>query len=79
MPPKLGTIVGSDGVAPGSITPEINVIGPGYVAMLDIPVLQGREFTTSDRNGVPVSPTVRRRLPHRPTAAFGVRVVVPSR
>jgi hypothetical protein len=42
-------------------------------------VLQGREFTTSDRNGMPVSPTVRRRLPHRPTAAFGVRVVVPSR
>ncbi len=41
--------------SPGSITADIDVVGPRYLAMLDVPVLQGREFTTSNRNGVPVA------------------------
>ena len=36
-----------------STSPDINVVGPGYFALLDIPVVQGREFTASDRDGAP--------------------------
>ena len=44
----------ADGSTPTSISPDINIVGPGYFALLDIPVLQGREFTPSDRGSSPV-------------------------
>jgi predicted permease len=33
----------------GSTAPDINEVGAGYFALLDIPVKQGREFTGADR------------------------------
>ena len=36
-----------------STSADTNVVGPGYFALLDIPVIQGREFTLSDREGAP--------------------------
>jgi predicted permease len=45
-------------IAQGSSTlttsPDINVVGAGYFALLDIPVRQGREFTTADRATSPL-------------------------
>ena len=35
------------------IFPDMNIVGAGYFAMLDIPVIQGREFTADDRAGAP--------------------------
>ena len=44
--------VESDGSsAPG--LPDVNVVGPGYFAMMGIPLLRGREFTPLDREGAP--------------------------
>lgn len=34
----------------GSTSPDINEVGAGYFALLDIPVKQGREFTAADRD-----------------------------
>jgi predicted permease len=34
----------------GSTSPDINEVGAGYFALLDIPVKQGREFTADDRD-----------------------------
>ena len=35
---------------PISTSPDINVVGPGYFALLDIPVRTGREFQAGDRH-----------------------------
>jgi predicted permease len=34
-------------------SPDINQVGPGYFALLDIPVSRGREFTADDRQSSP--------------------------
>src|SRR6185295_373958 len=39
------------GVTKGVI--DLNIVGAGYFSMLAVPVLQGREFTASDREGSP--------------------------
>jgi predicted permease len=39
--------------SPISTSPDINIVGPGYFALLDIPVTQGREFTATDRRSSP--------------------------
>ncbi len=36
-------------IADVSISPDINIVGAGYFALLDIPLSQGREFLASDR------------------------------
>jgi putative ABC transport system permease protein len=36
-----------------STSPDINVVGAGYFALLDIPVKQGREFNAADRGSSP--------------------------
>lgn len=38
-------------VAPAQVEFDLNQVGPGYFTTLDIPVSQGRGFTTSDRRG----------------------------
>ena len=38
-----------EGTSDISTTVDANVVGPGYFSLLDIPVTQGREFTTADR------------------------------
>ena len=43
----------ADGRSPMSISPDINIVGAGYFALLDIPVRQGREFTAADRGSSP--------------------------
>lgn len=47
-------IVIADGGPVRSTWPDTNVVGPGYFALMDIPVKQGREFTASDREGLPL-------------------------
>jgi predicted permease len=37
----------------GSTSPDINEVGAGYFALLDIPVKRGREFTADDRESSP--------------------------
>ena len=37
----------------GSTSPDINEVGPGYFALLDIPVKQGREFNSVDGESSP--------------------------
>jgi predicted permease len=39
----------TEGSSEISTTVDANVVGPGYFSLLDIPVTQGREFTTADR------------------------------
>ena len=39
--------------SPLSTSPDINVVGAGYFALLDIPVQRGREFTSADRAASP--------------------------
>ena len=36
-----------------SASPDINVVGPDYFALLDVPVKQGREFSSADRESAP--------------------------
>ena len=38
---------------PISTSPDVNIVGAGYFALLDIPVRQGREFTAADRESSP--------------------------
>jgi predicted permease len=39
-----------------STSPDVNMVGPGYFALLDIPVTRGREFTDADRgSSLPVA------------------------
>jgi predicted permease len=47
------TIRIADGGSPTSTSPDINIVGAGYFALLDIPVKQGREFTEADRRSSP--------------------------
>jgi putative ABC transport system permease protein len=47
------TIVIAEGGSPISTSPDVNVVGAGYFALLDIPVKQGREFTDADRESSP--------------------------
>jgi predicted permease len=42
-----------DGDSLISVVPDINVVGAGYFALLDVPLLRGREFTAIDRAGAP--------------------------
>jgi len=43
----------AEGREPVSIALDINEVGPGYFALLDIPLTQGREFTTADGRSAP--------------------------
>ena len=56
----------AEGASAISTSPDINVVGPGYFALLDIPVKQGREFTAADRESSPpvavVNETMARRF-----------------
>jgi predicted permease len=49
-----------------STSPDINIVGAGYFALLEIPVTQGREFTAADRDASPpvavVNETMARRF-----------------
>ena len=47
------TIRIAEGGTPLSNQPDINVVGPGYFALLDIPITQGREFSGADRDSSP--------------------------
>jgi predicted permease len=42
--------------------PDVNIVGPGYFAMLDIPVLRGREFTAGDSAAAPAVAVVNERM-----------------
>jgi len=44
----------ADGRSMTVTSPDINIVGPGYFALLDIPVKQGREFTAADRASAPL-------------------------
>jgi putative ABC transport system permease protein len=43
----------TEGRSPITPSPDINIVSPGYFALLDIPVTQGREFTAADRASSP--------------------------
>jgi predicted permease len=43
----------AEGPSPITTSVDINIVGPGYFSLLDIPVTQGREFTTADRESSP--------------------------
>ena len=43
----------ADGPSAILTSPDINIVGPGYFALLDIPVMQGREFTDFDHKSSP--------------------------
>jgi putative ABC transport system permease protein len=43
----------AEGTSPISTSLDINIVGPGYFSLLDIPVTQGREFTTADHESSP--------------------------
>ena len=47
------TIRIAEGGNPISTSPDANIVGAGYFALLDIPVRQGREFTAADRESSP--------------------------
>ena len=47
------TIQIAQGQAPVSTFLDINVVGPGYFTLLEIPVRRGREFTAADRLSSP--------------------------
>jgi predicted permease len=49
----------------GSTSPDINEVGPGYFALLDIPVKQGREFTSVDRSASPLVAVVNETMAQR--------------
>jgi len=42
------------GASAVTVAPDINNVGPGYFALMEIPVLRGREFTAVDRQGAPL-------------------------
>lgn len=42
-----------DGGRSLSTSPDINVVGPGYFGLLDIPLTRGRECTAADRTSTP--------------------------
>jgi putative ABC transport system permease protein len=52
---RQNTLQLANGPAPLSVSPDTNIVGPQYFAMLDIAVVQGREFSASDRGGPPVA------------------------
>jgi putative ABC transport system permease protein len=47
------TIRIAEGGTPISTSPDINIVGAGYFALLDIPVTQGREFSSADGESSP--------------------------
>ena len=47
------TIRIAEGGNPISTSPDVNIVGAGYFALLDIPVRQGREFTAADSESSP--------------------------
>jgi predicted permease len=49
----------------GSTSPDINEVGPGYFALLDIPVKQGREFSAADRSSSPLVAVVNETMAQR--------------
>jgi predicted permease len=55
-----------DGASPATTSPDVNVVGAGYFALLDIPVRRGREFTRADTRTSPpvvvVNETMARRF-----------------
>ena len=54
------------GEPPGTSSwPDVNVVGAGYFALLDIPVLQGRECDVTDRRGAPLVAVVNESLARR--------------
>ena len=50
---RSGELRIGSGDAPESVSPDTNAVGPGYFAMMGIPVRRGREFADSDRAGAP--------------------------
>jgi predicted lysophospholipase L1 biosynthesis ABC-type transport system permease subunit len=50
------------GPAAISTSPDINIVGAGYFALLDVPVTQGREFTAADRGPAPQVAVVNERM-----------------
>ena len=48
-----------------STSPDINEVGAGYFALLDIPVKQGREFTAVDRESSPLVAVVNETMAQR--------------
>jgi predicted permease len=55
----------AEGREPVSIALDINEVGPGYFALLDIPVLQGREFTAEDGPSAPAVAVVNESMARR--------------
>jgi putative ABC transport system permease protein len=53
--------IASDG-PPISTAPDVNVVGPGYFGLLDIPVARGREFTSADGRTSPGVAVVNERM-----------------
>ena len=53
--------IAGDG-SPISMAPDINVVGPGYFALLDIAVTRGREFTSADSRWSPGVAVVNERM-----------------
>ena len=53
--------IAGDG-SPISTAPDVNVVGPGYFALLDIPVTRGREFISADGRTSPGVAVVNERM-----------------
>jgi predicted permease len=55
----------TDGSSSFTTSPDINIVGPGYFGLLDIPLMQGREFTAADRVQSPLVAVVNQTMAER--------------
>jgi putative ABC transport system permease protein len=51
-----------EGASAHTALPDLNIVGPGYFEMLEIPVLAGREFTHADSATAPAVAVVNERM-----------------
>jgi hypothetical protein len=51
-----------DGPSAVVTSPDVNIVGPGYFSLLDIPIRQGREFSSLDHESAPAVAVVNEKM-----------------